>query len=142
MARRAKDTNQKLYRLMVGLPVSWREILDTINTKSHGEALRRLVRYALDNGALDALKTGPVTARVMSPEVQAQNAAIAAMMAADAAKQAAPPSQPQPIYIDDDLTDADVLAMGGTPTRPSLVQQPAAEPPTGGTLAAFADWND
>lgn len=169
MARRAKDTNQKLYRLMVSLPVSWREILDTINTKSHGEALRRLVRYALDNGGLDALKTGPVTARVMDPETQAQNAAIAAMIAADAARRAAPPAQPQPTYIDDDLTEADVLAMGGTPIRASIIPprgadgQPLtpADPhhitdeqrallakrfdpnaPTGDIPDVFAGWND
>lgn len=171
MARRAKDTNQKLYRLMVSLPVSWREILDTINTKSHGEALRRLVRYALDNGGLDALKTGPVTARVMDPETQAQNAAIAAMIAADAARRAAP--QPQPVYIDDDLTEADILAMGGTPTpaptyksiipprgadgqpltspdphhitdeqRALLAQRFDPNAPTGDVIEAFEGWND
>lgn len=55
MARIAHDTAEKLTRLTVSLPESWGATLDRVDPTSRGAAVRRLVAYALNNGAAQVL---------------------------------------------------------------------------------------
>ena len=59
MARRALDTTRPLYRLTVSLPTDWQPYLDQLGEGSHAAAVRKLVAYALNNGALAALGYQP-----------------------------------------------------------------------------------
>lgn len=55
MPRRAKDTASDLFRITVSLPAEWAPYLDGIDRSSRSAALRRLVQFALNNGALQSL---------------------------------------------------------------------------------------
>lgn len=74
MARRAKDTRRPLFRLMVSVPTDWQPYLDGIDPASRAGAVRRLIQFALDRGALAAL--GYVPPPPTDPDALAQLATL------------------------------------------------------------------
>jgi hypothetical protein len=59
MAKKAKDTNATLYRTSVTLEEGQRYALDMIAPGNASEALRYLIRYAIQHGALEPYRPKP-----------------------------------------------------------------------------------
>jgi hypothetical protein len=64
MAKKAKDTNAALYRTSVTLEEGQRYALDMIAPGNASEALRYLIRYAIQHGALEPYRPKPASVDV------------------------------------------------------------------------------
>lgn len=60
MAKKAKDTNATLYRTSVTLEEGQRYALDMVAPGNASEALRFLIRYAIQHGALEPYRPKPM----------------------------------------------------------------------------------
>jgi hypothetical protein len=72
MAKRAKDTNRALFRTSITLEHNQRFALDLVAPGNTSEAVRYLIRYAIQHGALDAFQhrlPPPMSAQVQQPAV-------------------------------------------------------------------------
>lgn len=71
MARRASDTTEHLSAFSLHLPTAYKQLFQSLDPKSHSTAVRKLLRYALDNGALDNMATGTAAPTPMTLETAA-----------------------------------------------------------------------
>lgn len=58
MARRAVDTTEPLMPFSLHLPVAYKELFESIEPRSHSAAVRTLLKFALESGALAGIKAG------------------------------------------------------------------------------------